>query len=75
MSDDDRIRVTGEKIMRDLQEGNPEAPILGGTGEIKLTEDEWDSRYGGAINESPLHLSPEQLNAITEGHIWTQVRR
>ena len=68
MTDDEPIH----KVMRDLTEGNPDAPVLAGTGEIKLTEDQWDEKYGGAINESPLHLDADQLAAITEGYVWTQ---
>ena len=68
MTDDKTIY----KVMRDLTEGNPDVPILAGTGEIKLTEDEWDEKYGGTLNESPLHLDADQLAAITEGYVWTQ---
>lgn len=68
MSDDDPIR----KVVRDVAEGNADAPVLAGMVETKMTEDEWDATYGGAINESPLHLDRDQLAAITEAHIWTQ---
>ena len=66
MTDDKRdpVRERGEKIVRDLQEGNPDAPVLAGTGTATMTEDQWDERYGGAINESPLHLSEDDLVAM-----------
>lgn len=38
----------------------------------KLTEDEFDERFGGTANESPLHLSEEQLADFHVGHVWTQ---
>lgn len=46
--------------------------MVAGTGAVTMTEDEWDSAYGGAINELPLHLDADHLAAIMEGHVWTQ---
>ena len=74
MTDDKRdpVRERGEKIVHDLEEGNADAPVLAGTGTATMTEDQWHEKYGGAINESPLHLSEENLVAIREHYIWTQ---
>jgi hypothetical protein len=38
----------------------------------RLTEAEFDDLYG-SVNESPLHLTAENLAAFNPLHIWTQM--
>ena len=70
MSDE---HAAARRIVRDIEEGNAQAPILGGTGPIQLSRAEWRAAYGPTINESPLHLDHTQRAAISEGFLWTQV--
>lgn len=63
------MATSKEKIMGD---DDTAMPILAGTGPIQMTEDEWDLLYGGTINQSPLHLPPDQRAEIIEGFIWSQ---
>jgi hypothetical protein len=40
----------------------------------KLTEVQFDETYGGTANDSPLHLSADQLSTLNVHYLWTQAK-
>lgn len=66
----DAERAEMQKIFDDVKEGKPAAAVLAGTGKTKMSEDAFDAEYD-TINSGPLDLTPEQLAAINERHVWT----